>query len=193
VKYLLPSQVIKSYKDLLYPEKTTNLNYSIVDKSKIKWSAITDPLGSEEIAAILASYSTNLSEIDEIFCDSAGSIKSEFLIAAGQEPLKKSTAIAPEKNACFVSTDVLMNINKLNTETKERLVSGSKGTGCQVTVLYYSISAGRPFKFAILDKANVVKDFKSPVQMTLNRLKSVSYSGQCAFPSGIEALKNIVP
>lgn len=187
VKYQFPSQTIKSYADLLSPEKTNDLNYKIIEKSKFNWSAITDPVSTDQVLQLLSAYSSKINEIDEIFCDANGVLKSSFQIAPSLGSFKKSAGLVAETNSCFVSTDVLSDITKIDSEFKDKLVIGAKATGCQVAVMYNSASLDGKFRFAILDKARVASSFKSPNDMTLLRLKSAAYAGQCAFPSGIAA------
>jgi len=187
VKYQFPAETIKSYSDLISPDKVADLNYRVIDKSKFNWSAITDPINSDQIQELLTAYSTKINEIDEIFCDANGVLKSDFLIASGLGSLNRSAAVVAESNSCFVSTDVLTDIKKIDSVFKDKLVSGAKGTGCQVAVLYNSVSLDGKFRFAILNKARVASSFKSPNDMTLPRLNSAAYAGQCGFPSGITA------
>ena len=187
VKYQFPAETIKSYNDLLSPDKAADLNYKVIDKSKFNWSAITDPVSAEQIQELLTTYGSKINEIDEIFCDANGALKSDFLIASGLGSLSRSTAVVAESNSCFVSTDVLSDISKLKEIFTDKLISGAKATGCRVAILHNSVSLDGKFRFAILNKERVASSFKSPNDVTLPRLNSAAYAGQCGFPSGIAA------
>jgi len=189
VKYQFDSQSLQSYKDSLYPEKTSKLNYSILEKSTFNWSAITKPITVDQGRALVTAYANNLSAIDKIFCDENGKLKEAFSETTTpsltfEHDKSQKTA---EASSCFISTEALTTLIGKTLEviglptknTATNLVNGGGSTGCQVAVLSKVEEGKVAIRLAVLEKDRVVSEFKSPLHVTLNRLKSAAWAGQC--------------
>jgi len=188
VKYQFDSQSLQSYKDSLYPDKTSKLNYSILEKSAFNWSAITDPITVDQGKVLLKAYANNLSAMDKIFCDENGNLKETFSETSTPSlTFKRATQKTAEASSCFISTEALTTLieNTLaviglpTKNTATNLVNGGGSTGCQVAVLSKVEEAKVVIRLAVLEKDRVVSEFKSPLHVTLNRLKSAAWAGQC--------------
>jgi len=199
VKYKFPTQTTKSYNDLLSPEKTYNVNYQIIDKTKFEWSAITAPLTLPDLDALLTVYESKLDDLDQIFCDSSGKLKAEFDISPSVK-IARSTDLKSGANTCFIPTSILPNFKTLagvfaKPAPGEKMSNGSitmAESRCKVAVLFDK-ALPTNVRFAVLDKDAIAPEYSSPKHMTPARLQSAAYAGHCGFPSGIEPLSTSTP